>query len=71
MTDPAIPVGGTTGLSHEHSAAVDEAARWLATEPQNRVPHPIVPALRSRFGLTAQEACAAVQEANMIKARAM
>ncbi|MBS9720240.1 hypothetical protein JYU29_06015 [Tianweitania sp. BSSL-BM11] len=71
MTDPTIPVGGSTGLSHEHSAAVEEAARWLATEPRDRVPHPIVPALRSRFGLTAQEACAAIKEARLIQARAM
>jgi len=64
MTDLTPP-------EHEHSASVYEAAQWLATEPRDRVPHPIVPALRSRFGLTAQEACAALREANLIKARAM
>lgn len=57
------PVGGTTGLSHEHSAAVDEAAAWLASLPPHERPRPIVPALRQRFGLTALEACQAIREA--------
>ena len=46
-----------TGADHEHSAAVEEAARWLSE--QNPEPHPVVPTLRSRFSLTALEACEA------------
>jgi hypothetical protein len=53
---------------HEHSAAVDEAARWYATTEQDTSRAPI-PLLRERFGLTAQEACYALREAALIKAR--
>nr|WP_245396652.1 hypothetical protein [Jiella sonneratiae] len=56
-----------TPPEHEHSAAVDEAARWLAS--QAVAPHPIVPALRRRFGLTAPEACQAIREAGLIRGR--
>lgn len=50
-----------TGLAltppeHAHSAAVEEAARWYADQPEGSV-RPIVPALQQRFGLTAKEAC--------------
>jgi len=44
---------------HEHSAAVEQAAQWLAD--QREAPHPVIPTLRERFGLTpleATEACA-------------
>ncbi len=54
---------------HETSAAVDEAARWLATTPNP--PQPLIPELRQRFGLSASEACAACKEAGLIRARAM
>lgn len=60
----AIPIGGTTGLSHEHNAAIDIAAEWLAGTPWQQRPRPIVPELRARFGLTALEACAALSEAD-------
>ncbi|WAP69301.1 hypothetical protein OH818_03100 [Jiella pelagia] len=60
---------GPTGLDHESSAAVDEAARWLAFE--KTPPHPIVPALRRRFGLSPVEACTAIREAGLIRARAV
>lgn len=46
-----------TGVDHEHHAAVEQAAAWLAE--QTPVPHPPVPALRARFGLTALESCEA------------
>lgn len=58
MTDFAPPIGGTTGLSHEHSEAVTVAAQWLADQPEGSV-KPIVPALRERFPLSATEACEA------------
>ncbi|WP_083591204.1 hypothetical protein [Aurantimonas sp. 22II-16-19i] len=64
-----VPVGGTTGLDHESSASIDEAAAWLASE--RNPPSPIIPALRRRFGLSPTEACQALREANLIKARAM
>lgn len=37
---------------------VTRAAIWLADQAQP--PHPIVPALKDRFGLSAREACEAV-----------
>lgn len=46
-----------SGADHEHSAAVEEAARWLSE--QKPEPHPVVPVLRSRFNLMAVEACEA------------
>jgi hypothetical protein len=46
-----------SGVDHQHSAAVEEAARWLAD--QHQPPRPIVPALRERFGLSAVESCEA------------
>lgn len=57
-----------TPPEHEHSAAVDEAARWLAD--QHQPPKPIVPALRQRFGLSglqATEACAMAQRFRMLR----
>ena len=66
----SLPVGGTTGLDHASSAMVDEAAAWLAARPQHQRPHPIVPELRKLFGLSAAEACQAIRDANLIKARA-
>ncbi|HEV2898516.1 MAG TPA: hypothetical protein VGX71_11915 [Pseudaminobacter sp.] len=65
-----LPVGGTTGLSHEHSAAVDEAARFLAATPPGDRPKPLVPALKAMFGLSAVECCQAIQESHMIRGRA-
>ncbi|MBC6714705.1 hypothetical protein H9Q09_00705 [Aurantimonas sp. DM33-3] len=62
-----IPIGGTTGHCHESTAAIDEAAAWLASERQ--LPSPIVPALRRRFGLSAIEACTAITEAEAIRRR--
>jgi hypothetical protein len=58
-----LPIGGTTGLSHEHSAAIETAAEWLATVPQAERPHPIVPHLQKTFGLSALEAIEAIREA--------
>jgi len=46
-----------TGADHAHSAAVEQAAAWLAD--QHQPPKPIVPALRQRFNLSALEACEA------------
>lgn len=53
------------GLNHQHSAAVEEAARWLAD--QSEPEHPIIPALRRRFDLTAKEACEAAAMASRFR----
>jgi hypothetical protein len=53
----------------ERSAAVAEAARWLTTTPREQRGH-AVPELQKRFGLSAVEACAAIREANLRRARA-
>ena len=59
-----VPTGGTTGLSHEHSAALDEAAVFLSAVPPAERPRPLVPALREMFGLTALECCEAIRESH-------
>lgn len=64
-----LPIGGTTGLSHEHSEAITEAATWLAV--QSPRPSPIVPELQRRFGLSAVDACQTIREANLIRGRAI
>ena len=53
-----------TGADHEHSASVIIAAQWLAD--QRETPHPIVPELRSRFGLSALECCEAIARARQM-----
>jgi hypothetical protein len=40
---------------------VARAAQWLAGQPSR--PHPVVPALRQRFGLTAPQAVQAIRMA--------
>jgi hypothetical protein len=52
-----------TPVEHEHTAQIDLAAAWLRDLPPHEIPQPIVPALQERFGLTAQQACEAIQEA--------
>ncbi|WP_049760848.1 hypothetical protein [Brucella microti] len=47
------------------------AARWLAQTPDHEKPHPIIPAMRQRFGLTALEAAQAAADAALIRARAV
>lgn len=63
MTSPdALPVGGTTGHCHESTAAIEEAARWLAAN-RTSLDRPIVPTLKERFGLSALDAVRAAAEA--------
>lgn len=66
-----LPVGGTTSLSHVHSANVDEAGRFLATTPPKDRPRPLVPSLRAMFGLSAIEVCEAIRQAQRIRASAL
>ncbi|MDW9582499.1 hypothetical protein GOB17_23045 [Sinorhizobium meliloti] len=54
-----------TGTDHEHSESVVVAAQWLAD--QSDPPHPVVPALRGRFGLSALEACEAAALARKLR----
>ena len=51
-----------TPPENEYTAQIDEAARWIASLSPHEVPRPIIPALRERFGLSAQEACVAIGE---------
>lgn len=50
MSAPAL-----TPPEHEHSAAVEEAARWLA-EHRSTLEKAIIPSLRERFGLNTADA---------------
>jgi hypothetical protein len=65
--DPSLPIGGTAGLGHTRSGAVDNAAAWLAVLPDAERPRPLVPGLKSRFGLSSLEAIAAIRESHLIK----
>jgi hypothetical protein len=58
--DGSLPIGGTTGLSHEHSAVVEEAA----ARPRHHWPEPIIQELRKLFGVSTEDACAAIRRAN-------
>jgi hypothetical protein len=51
MTTPLTPP------EHAHNALVETAAQWLADQAQP--PRPIIPTLKSRFGLSAVECCEA------------
>lgn len=59
-----------SGIDHEKSAAITEAAGWLATTPPRQRPAPLVPAMREMFGLSPVDVCEAIREANLIRARA-
>lgn len=59
---PNLPIGGTTGLCHQSSEAIGEAATWYR-EHRDTCERPIVPALKRRFGLTSAEAVFAMREA--------
>ncbi|WP_051407809.1 helix-turn-helix domain-containing protein, partial [Mesorhizobium sp. LNHC229A00] len=53
----------------DSSAATDKAAQWLASTPREQRPRPVMVELRERLGLSAVDACAAIREANLIRAR--
>lgn len=57
-------------MTEQSNPRVTEAAKWLATTPERDRPHPIIPTLRQRFGLTMLEATEAAAESVLIKARA-
>lgn len=60
-----------TPPEHQHSAAIDEAALWLATSSPSERSGPVIPELRRRFGLSSLQACEATKEAALIRARAL
>lgn len=49
---------------------VAEAVAWLAFTPWRDQPHPLLPAMRAQFELTAAQACQVCREASLIRARA-
>lgn len=56
-----------TGLDHEHSAAVEQAACWWVTVPLEDRPRYIIEILRERFGLSMLEACEACALAQRLR----
>lgn len=60
-----------TGRANEYAAAVEIAARWLATTRRDQVSGPVVPLLRHRFSLTAIQAVEAIRESRLILARSV
>ncbi|QND50819.1 hypothetical protein HB779_02130 [Phyllobacterium sp. 628] len=59
-----------TPPEHEHSAIVEQAARWYAVTPRD-INQPVVPLLRERFGLSPLQACEAIKMAQLIRARSL
>jgi hypothetical protein len=57
-----VPIGGTTGLCHEASAAISEAAAWYRAN-RYTCERPLIPALQRRFGLSVTDVLAALKEA--------
>lgn len=68
MTSSDLPIGGTTGCDHEHSAMVEEAARFLRSVPPTERPKPLVPALKAMFDLTSLEAVEAIRLSHEVPA---
>ncbi len=53
------------------SDPVKQAAIWLATTPDAKKPRPVIPFIKSEFGLSAIEVIRAIEESNLIKARTL
>ncbi len=58
-------------MTTRETSQVQQAAVWLATTPDAAKPRPVIPHLKSQFGLNAAEAVKAIEESNLIKARAL
>ena len=69
--DSSEATGGTTCDLHESSAAIGQAAQYLANTLVHERPKPLVPALKAKFGLSALGACQAIRESRLILARAV
>jgi hypothetical protein len=53
-----------------NTTKLDEAALWLATGGKDKG-RAVVPQLVEKYGMTAAQACEAIRQANLIRARAM
>ena len=62
MVENECPIGGTTGLRHQSSEAIGQAAAWYVGNA-DYCERPLIPALRRRFGLTPHEAVTALRDA--------
>jgi len=51
-------------ITSDRAALIERAAVWLSEQPYQARP---VPLLRERFGLTASEACRAIDVANRMR----
>ena len=56
-----------SGVCHESTAAIDQAAAFLVATPLAERLRPTVPLLRERFGLNAAEAVQAIREAEKLR----
>jgi hypothetical protein len=56
-----------SGVDHQHSAAIGEAARWVAATPPQLRPRLLVSYIRESFGLSVSEACQALKEASELR----
>ncbi|TGR22397.1 MULTISPECIES: hypothetical protein [unclassified Mesorhizobium] len=57
-------------IDHQNTAAIELAGEWLSKTSRDRISRPIVPTLKERFGLSSEEAIAAIREANLRRQRA-
>lgn len=62
-----LPIGGTTGLAHDATHAIDEAAAYLVAVPPSERPRPLIPALKAMFNLSAIECCQAIHQSHEIR----
>lgn len=58
-----------TPPEHQHSAAIDECARYLAEVPPGERPTPLVPAMRAMFALTPVDVCEAIRQSHDLRRR--
>lgn len=58
-------------MTIETQSRLNEAAVWLATTPESAKPRPVIAHLKKQFGLTPLEAVKAIEESNLIRARAI
>lgn len=56
-----------TGIDHIGNETIELAAQWLAEFAPGEAPAPIVPELRTRFGITSEEACQAIRRAEQMR----
>ena len=57
----------STGICHIGNETISLAAVWLAKFAPGEAPSPIVPEMRTRFGLTTEEAVEAIRQAEVMR----